>query len=39
MGGGDVALLVERDRFIQKQANRRADVRIWTLETVMGAYA
>lgn len=37
MGGGDVALLVERDRF--RARSPRTEVRIWTLEAVMGAYA
>lgn len=39
MGGGDVAILVERDRFIQQSSFSRADVGIWTLEPVLRAYA
>ncbi len=39
MGGGDVAVLVERDRYVERTSMRRADVGIWTLEQVMGAYA
>lgn len=37
MGTGDVALLVERDEF--RSASSYTDVRIWTLEATMGAYA
>ncbi|MGI9032649.1 MAG: hypothetical protein ACR2HY_02980 [Acidimicrobiales bacterium] len=39
MGAGDVAILVERDRFVAESAFGVADVGIWTLEHVMGAYA
>lgn len=39
MGAGDVAILVERDRYIAATSMRRTDVRVWTLEQVLGAYA
>ena len=39
MGAGDLAILVERDRFVARSALKRSDVTIWTLEAVMGAYA
>ncbi|MGQ0615465.1 MAG: hypothetical protein ACT4PW_00490 [Acidimicrobiia bacterium] len=39
MGGGDVAILVERDRFVATSGYQRHDVGIWTLEAVLGAYA
>ena len=39
MGGGEVAVLVERDRYVERTSLRRADVGIWTLEQVLGAYA
>lgn len=39
MGAGDVAILVERDRFVEQSSFSRADVGIWTLEQVLGAYA
>lgn len=39
MGGGDVAILVERDRFVEQSSLSRADVGIWTLELILGAYA
>jgi hypothetical protein len=39
MGAGDIAILVERDRFIARSAFRRNQVTIWTLEAVMGSYA
>lgn len=39
MGTGDLAILVERDRFVARSALKRQDVTVWTLETVMGAYA
>lgn len=39
MGGGDVAILVERDRYVASSGFRREDVGIWTLEAVLGAYA
>lgn len=39
MGAGDVAILVERDRYLSATSMSRADVRIWTLEQVLGAYA
>lgn len=37
MGAGDVAILVERDRY--KARSAFATVGIWTLENVLGAYA
>lgn len=37
MGGGDIAILVERERFVSLGAFR--DVRIWTLEGVLGSYS
>lgn len=37
LGAGDVAILVERDRFKARSAH--LDVRIWTLEATLGAYA
>jgi hypothetical protein len=37
MGSGDIAILAERERF--RQAGAFRDVRIWTLETELGAYA
>lgn len=37
MGGGDIAILVERDLLRNRSAG--LDVRIWTLEAEMGAYA
>jgi hypothetical protein len=39
MGAGDLAILVERDRFVARSALKRNDVTIWTLEAVMGGYA
>ncbi len=39
MGAGDIAILVERDRFVARSAFAPQDVGIWTLETVLGAYA
>jgi len=39
MGAGDVAILVERDRYAAASALGRARVGIWTLETVLGAYS
>lgn len=39
MGAGDLAILVERDRFVSRSALKRNDVTIWTLEAVMGGYA
>lgn len=39
MGAGDLAILVERDRFVADSGYARRDVRIWTLEAVMGSYA
>lgn len=39
MGAGDVAILVERDRFVERSSYRRADVRVWTLDRALGAYA
>jgi hypothetical protein len=38
MGGGDVAILVERDRYLATSALDRDRVGIWTLEAVLGAY-
>jgi hypothetical protein len=37
LGTGDVAILVERDRFRANSAH--LDVQIWTLEATLGAYA
>lgn len=37
LGAGDVAILVERARFQARSAH--LDVRIWTLEATLGAYA
>ncbi|GAA1900443.1 hypothetical protein [Lapillicoccus jejuensis] len=37
MGTGDVAILVERDEF--RSASNFTDVRIWTLEATLNAYA
>jgi hypothetical protein len=37
LGAGDVAILVERERFKARSAH--LDVRIWTLEATLGAYA
>lgn len=39
MGAGDVAILVERDRFVASSAFGAGDVGIWTLERKLGAYA
>lgn len=39
MGTGDVAILVERDRFVAESGYARRDVEVWTLEAVMGAYS
>jgi hypothetical protein len=39
MGAGDIAILVERDRFVARSALPRHQVTIWTLEATMGAYA
>jgi hypothetical protein len=39
MGGGDIGILVERDRFVERSSLSRAEVGIWTLEAVLGAYA
>lgn len=39
MGGGDVAILVERDRYVATSGYRRDGVGIWTLEAVLGSYA
>lgn len=37
MGAGDVAILVERDRF--RRISAYANVPIWTLEAILGAYS
>lgn len=39
MGAGDVAILVERDRFVATTAYRAEDVGIWTKEAELGAFA
>lgn len=39
MGAGDLAILVERDRFVANSAFVAGEVRIWTLERVLGAYS
>lgn len=39
LGTGDLAILVERDRFVATSALRRSQVRIWTLESDLGQYA
>jgi hypothetical protein len=39
LGAGDVAILVERDRFVARSAYNRTHVRIWTLENTLAAYA
>lgn len=39
MGAGDVAILVERDRYVATSGYRRDGVGIWTLEAVLGSYA
>lgn len=36
MGAGDVAILVERDRF--KRDSAYTDVQVWTLDEALGAY-
>lgn len=38
MGVGDVAILVERDYFVDKSSYTRAQVRVWTLDTALAAY-
>ncbi|CAN5214571.1 hypothetical protein BH18ACT4_BH18ACT4_13340 [soil metagenome] len=38
MGGGDVAILVERDRYVANSGFQRQNFAIWTLEAVLGAY-
>jgi len=38
MGTGDLAILVERDRFVATTAMSRADVTIWTLDDVLAQY-
>ncbi|MDE0216379.1 MAG: hypothetical protein OXN79_07360 [bacterium] len=37
LGTGDVAILVERDRYLQKTAN--ASVEVWTLDDQLAAYS
>ena len=37
MGGGDISILVERDVYRTRSAGW--DVKVWTLEAIMGAYA
>ena len=39
LGAGDVAVLVERDRFVDGSALSRQDVRIWTLDQELMAHA
>lgn len=39
LGGGDIAILVERDQYLAASGYDRDRVRIWTLETTLGAYA
>jgi hypothetical protein len=39
MGAGDIAILVERDRFVARSAFPKEEVTIWTLEAIMAAYA
>lgn len=39
MGTGDVAILVERDRYVASSALGRERVRIWTLEAMLGAHS
>lgn len=38
-GGGDVSILVERDRYLQASNFSADQVRIWTTEELLGAYA
>lgn len=37
MGAGDIAILVERDRF--KRISAYVNVPVWTLEAILGAYS
>lgn len=39
MGTGDLAILVERDRFVRASSFRRQDVTIWTLDVALQGYA
>lgn len=39
LGSGDVAILVERDRFVAATAYRHQDVGIWTHDERLAAYA
>jgi len=38
-GTGDLSILVQRDRFVQRSSFARNQVEIWTAEATMGAYA
>lgn len=39
MGGGDVAILVERDRYVAASSFTAAEVGVWTLEATLSSYA
>lgn len=39
MGGEDIAILVERDRYVATSSFQRASIGIWTLEAVLDSYA
>jgi cytochrome P450 len=39
LGAGDVAILVERDRFIAETAYKAAEVEVWTLDNTLRAYS
>ncbi len=39
LGAGDVAILVERDRFVAETAFSRGDVDIWTLDAALAAHS
>lgn len=39
MGAGDVAILVERDRFVASSVFCRDDVDLWTLDVALAQYA
>lgn len=39
LGGGDVSILVERDRYQARVDSRTSDVRVWTRDRALAAYA
>ena len=39
MGTGDVAILVERDLFVERSAYSKTSVAVWTLDEALGELA